>query len=335
MLSISYLLVLASICAEPSGHIALVSGDTQQDQCVCVLDVSSGQVARIGPGRGDGCPVWAPRGDRLAFTSAESGQAAVRITAPDGRDARRIDHAHPPTSRLAWAPGGGRLAYAAGEGADSRIVVYDLTTGTESEWGKGAAGLLSPAWITDEQLVAIGVAPGKKGASTDLYWVMPDEISPAPGIQPGGKAYVEWAPAPHPSGLGLAFESNDGGDREVFILSFQRGYLLDVSNHRAADWNPVWAPSGRWLAFESFRDGRRGVYRVNPERLLVLPVAPGDDADNWAPTWAPDGQWLAFVSTRSGNADLWAADVSGGELRQLTSGPAGDYAPAWRPRAGQ
>ena len=114
--------------------------------------------------------------------------------------------------------------------------------------------------------------------------------------------YAEWHVEPSPDGSGVAFESNDGGDREIFVLT-KKG-TADVSNHRAADWAPVWSPKGEWLAFESFRDGRRGIYRVFPQTARVLPVAVSNDADNWWPTWSPNGEWLVFVSNRTGDPEL-------------------------------
>lgn len=146
----------------------------------------------------------------------------------------------------------------------------------------------------------------------------------------GGGLYVEWNAAPHVRTGQLAYESNDGGDREIFVYSPQRG-AIDVSNHRAPDWNPVWSPDGDWLAFESFRGGSRGIYKVTPRRTQVTPVAADAGGDHFSPTWSPDGEWIAFVSTRSGKPSLYACRVDGSELRALTHHEGEDLAPAWRP----
>ena len=45
-----------------------------------------------------------------------------------------------------------------------------------------------------------------------------------------------------------------------------------------------------------------------------------------------DGQHLVFVTTRAdGTADLWTLDVRTHRAQALTSGPGGDYRPAWSP----
>ena len=149
-----------------------------------------------------------------------------------------------------------------------------------------------------------------------------------PGSEPG---YVEWALEPDPRARSVAYESNDGGDREIYVASFTKG-ISNVSNHRAADWNPVWSDDYQWLAFESFRDGRRGVYRVLVGTGNVLPVAVREGADCWAPAWAPDDEWIAFVSDEEGVPRIYAVAPEGGEAVRLTDGKEWALAPAWRPK---
>ena len=51
------------------------------------------------------------------------------------------------------------------------------------------------------------------------------------------------------------------------------------------------------------------------------------------PAWSPDGRTMALNSDRTGEMNLWVRD-SGGGVRQITSGPGGDYQPAWSPDGG-
>ncbi len=127
----------------------------------------------------------------------------------------------------------------------------------------------------------------------------------------------------------IAYESDEGGDREIFVLG-KKG-IANVTNHRAADWNPVWSPDGKRIAFESFRGGHRGVYRVYADTALVTAVSAGDGA-SWSPTWSPDGAWIGFVSDQGGVASLHVARESGGASRRYLSKEDSAKAwPAWRP----
>jgi Tol biopolymer transport system component len=46
---------------------------------------------------------------------------------------------------------------------------------------------------------------------------------------------------------------------------------------------------------------------------------------------SPDGRSLVFDSDRNGNVDLYVMPASGGEARQLTTDPAGDFSASWSP----
>ena len=343
----------------PSGQIAFVSGTEQEDQCVCVRDLDSGTETRVGPGALDGAPTWAADGSRLAFQTRQPDGIGVYVVNADGSAPRLLKHQFKWNRNPRWSPDGALLAYEAsdGERIDPRIMVYDFAAQTETPWGGETPGLMRPVWMPNLKIletlrpedrealvgaqtsaagpdwlkgntviVAIGLVgePGKY--KTNIFF-----ITPTVAITPFLRAdYVAWAVEPSPSGWNFAFESNDGGDREIFIIS--KSAVVDISNHHAADWNPVWSSDGQWIAFESFRGGRRGVYRVHPETGRISTVAAEPDSDSWSPTWSPDRKWIAFVSTRTGNPQIFIADPDGKKLKQVTEGSGNHVAPAWRPK---
>jgi len=55
------------------------------------------------------------------------------------------------------------------------------------------------------------------------------------------------------------------------------------------------------------------------------------------PQLSPDGSLIAFVitvldkETNKSNSDIWIVQAKGGEPRQLTSSPKGDFNPRWSP----
>jgi len=245
-------------------------------------------------------------------------------------------------------------------GINQVAVVCDVATGAEMVWGAGRPGLLRPVWLpslklmellskgtklvcegvdstaleresAEGALLAIGITGEDAHCSTELFLTTATQNAPILSLIGKDSArYAEWAAEPDPEGRAIAYESNDGGDREIFVLG-KRG-LLDITNHPAADWNPVWSPDGKWLAFESFRAKRQGVYRVFVDTARVFPVDDGGNDGAWSPAWAPGGNGLAYVSNQSGKPQIQLYDIASEERRPLTQGEAYALAPAWRPR---
>jgi Tol biopolymer transport system component len=369
MISALLLIAAFASGAGPTGQVAYVAGAEQEDRSVHVLDLETGKTTQVGAGGRNGAPVWSPAGDWLAHEHKSQEGIGIRIVRPDGTEGRELQTSQKWNWRPRWSPDGSKIAYMAGKGPESSLLatdlasrftlhVYDLASNTSVQWGGECPSLMRPIWIEafsgvtkalmgeklrkklelseediplDGYLAAIGLTGAENRLSTAICIVLPTKTIPLPPELVSSKGdYEEWGAEISPKGDKLVFESNDGGDREIFVLSFRHGGV-DISNHRAADWNPVWGPRGRWIAFESFRSGRRGVYRAFADTVRVYPVAASEAYDNWAPAWSPDGKWMAYVSDRTGHAEIFATEVSSGKTVQLTDGDLECLAPAWRP----
>lgn len=179
-------------------------------------------------------------------------------------------------------------------------------------------------------LFCIGLDNGGGALTTEMLLLTQSQSLPVLALVPDGPdsaRYSEWNPRISPGGTRVVFESDYGGDREIYQLD-QNG-LLNLTNHHAADWNPVWTENGRWVAVESFRDGFRRVHRVLVETVRIEPLSAGEC---WSPSWSPDGDALAVVLRRDGLTRVALLDAeSGKETLIAPPAAAAMWAPAWRP----
>ncbi|HDP33847.1 MAG TPA: hypothetical protein ENN29_01920 [Candidatus Hydrogenedentes bacterium] len=354
---------LTSILPGQTGTIAYITGETQETWCLSVLDVSTGAVTAIGQGARDSFPRWSPDGTRIAYQSKHPDGMGIRVANPQAGTDEPLRHSYKWNFQPGWSPDGRKLAYSSdGDAAPlSSILVYDLDTGVETIWGGERRGLMQPVWLPttdlmkaldpDDQmaaealglfalkaeaeehgvLMAIGVTGNPPDIATEIFIVTPTLAVPLlPLLMPDSHRYVKWQVSPDNKGRQIAFESNDGGDRELFVLG--RKGITNVSNHPAADWNPKWSSDNEWMAFESFRDGRRGVYRVLASTANVFSVATGKNFDCWSPDWSPDGDYIVYVSGQTGTPQLFMARADGSGSKQLSNGPHPALSPVWQPK---
>lgn len=113
-----------------------------------------------------------------------------------------------------------------------------------------------------------------------------------------------------PDGKQIAFITNISGRRNIWTVSSESGWpvQLTVSNQREA--NPTWSPKGRWIAYASDYDGNEqfDLFLVSSSNGQVINLTNSPEISEESPTWSPDGEKLAYT-TKPKEAASYEIDV--------------------------
>jgi serine/threonine-protein kinase len=289
---------------------------------------------RIGWGAG----TWAPSGDRVAYTSADTlyvrdlGNGAPRAVA-------RSSQVHSPS----WSPDGRHIAFVSGNLqypttsniAPSSIWVVDASGGTPVRITEDRPLHVSPVWLPGGRgLLYVSDQDGGR----DIYFV-PLARSGAPDRAP-----VRLTTGLHPHTISLSSD----GRRLLYSLYTETAnvWAVDLQPGRSVslrDARPLTSgsqviegfsvsPDKKWLAFDSNRNGNQDIWRMPLDGSTPPELLSASPEDEFQPAYSPDGKLLAFHSLRSGSVrDLYMMPAEGGARVRIPVATTNNVAPRLSP----
>jgi eukaryotic-like serine/threonine-protein kinase len=245
----------------------------------------TGQVNIVGVGP-DGKPVGVPT--PLAY----NGQEAYSPTwTPDGRNLLVVDGSSSSNGGIARVPVDAPGAAVHLGGLDHARTIALSRDGTKLIFSRGADN--SDIWRLDVH------DPAKSG-----------RLAPST-LWDGGAEYS-------PDGQRIAFSSNRGGARELWVANANGDNAQPVTSFNGPIvGTPRWSPDGRQLVFDARPDGNSDIFVVSTGggQMRQLTKRSGDDA---RPAWSADGRSIYFSSDRGGRNEIWRMAAEGGDAVQIT-----------------
>lgn len=300
---------------------------------VYVTMVGSAERRQITGGDGvDSHPAWSSDGRHIAFVRRSADGSHLYVVSALGGPPRRIGD-FPAGGQVAWWPGDQYLLAGRSEGPEKGIWAVPLDGGTprlivSAPPGGGARGVaLSP----DRRRMAF--ASCRNGYLDCDADVVPLDASLAPTAAPvavvrmsslGGFSWTR-------DGRVLVFFCDPNGNDESRLcrvdVDSRKLETIDAAGLTVGI--PTTTHANDRLVFVRFEnDANLAAARAGRD---PMPVAVSS-ADEGAPSFAPDGRQIAFVSARTGPREIWIADASGANPRQLTHGPGPvQGVPRWSP----
>jgi Tol biopolymer transport system component len=279
---------------------------------------------------------WSPDGERIAFTRREGlGVTVSEIWSvqSDGLNPHLIIGWNNRNRSPIWVPDGRGLLFISDRAGSQDIWWTELNT-------KGLPkGLPQPvttgsdiqSFVLSENGTKLAMVKATKRSN---IWSIPIVLDRTLSIDDGIRLTSENQMVEHldisPDGQWIAFDSNRGGNMDIWMMRKDGSNLKQVTTDPAHDWAPQWSPDGKRIIFYSLRSGNRDIF--------IKPVAGGavhqlttDPADDRYPAWSPNGQRIAFSSYRTGNSDVWVKSLENGDLQQITTDNGSDSKPLWHP----
>lgn len=227
-------------------------------------------------------PRFSPTGDRVLYTSYESGFPRIYLL-DVGNVQRRLLEQQDGTMSFAprFAPDGQTVVYSLTRGGNTDIFTLDIPSGAGARLTSAPSIETAPSFSPDGTQI---VFESDRSGSQQLY-VMPAGGGEARRISFGQGRYG--TPVWSPRGDLVAFTKQSKGRFHIGVMR------LDGSEERLLtasflDEGPTWAPNGRVLMFtreSQGADGRASLYSVDISGRNLKPIRTPDGASD--PSWSP------------------------------------------------
>ena len=128
--------------------------------------------------------------------------------------------------------------------------------------------------------------------------------------------------------------SNRTGNKEIWQMDYDGANQKPFTSYRSITTMPSVSQDGSKIAFTSYTGGNPAILIHSLESGRRLPFYNQKASMNATADFTPDGNSIIYASSASGVAQLYMANLDGGNLRRLSSGRSIEVEPKVNPKTG-
>ena len=266
-----------------------------------------------------GSPRWSPSGDRLLYTSAESGSNQLYIRWMDTGESAKISRLKHSPGGMSWSPDGNWIAFTMFVPQKDKPMVSLPGKPEGADWAK-------PTKVVDK-LRYRADGPGFLEDGYRHVFVMPAEGG-TPRQLTSGEYNHSGTPQWSSDGKHLFISANRHEDwrynpanSEIYRISTEDGSITPLTNREGPDSNPVVSPDGKHIAYTGHDEKYLGyqpssIYVMNTDGSNKREIPMDLDRSPGNLGWANNSDALYIQYDDEGNGKVARVSMQG-EVRVL------------------
>jgi TolB protein len=277
-------------------------------------------------------PRWSPDGSKIVFQNVESTNFDVRVVDVETRRMVWVTRDVFQDLNPVWSSSGEAIYFSSYRSGGLNVwrvpVAADGSpAGLPQHITTGAGEDVQLAISVDGSHIAMSILR----LNADIWWLPIDAATGMPTGEPQAvvsttreDSRAAWSP----DGRMIAFNSDRGGDMNLWVGHLDDGSERQITKGPGGDYQPNWSPSGKRLTFFSSRTGNADVWLVEVDSGELQQLTTNASLDI-NPSFSPDGDRIAYQSDLDGRKELWVMAADGSDQRQLTNTGASGHFILW------